>query len=202
MLTQVLNNILTVADQLLENSTTELIGSAEIQQSASSRSLQALDNLVKKVIFISANQTNSTFALKNLTTELPNIAFSVNRDLFIRDMFFAAIRKEGNISVSITTDNRLAEITSETLTVIKIPMETFSENSETLYSFCLTEPSLFLTEEQLQNINGNKTTIEQVVDSNVLSASILNRQVENLSNPIVLTFKKSEQQNLDGKLDC
>ena len=47
-----------------------------------------------------------------------------------------------------------------------------------------------------------KTTIEQVVDSNVLSASILNRQVENLSNPIVLTFKKSEQQNLDGKLDC
>ena len=202
MLTQVLNNILTVADQLLENSTTELIGSAEIQQSASSRILQALDNLVKKVIFISANQTNSTFALKNLTTELPNIAFSVNRDLFIRDMFFAAIRKEGNISVSITTDNRLAEITSETLTVIKIPMETFSENSETLYSFCLTEPSLFLTEEQLQNINGNKTTIEQVVDSNVLSASILNRQVENLSNPIVLTFKKSEQQNLDGKLDC
>ena len=202
MLTQVLNNILTVADQLLENSTTELIGSAEIQQSASSRSLQALDNLVKKVIFISANQTNSTFALKNLTTELPNIAFSVNRDLFIRDMFFAAIRKEGNISVSITTDNRLAEITSETLTVIKIPMETFSENSETLYSFCLTEPSLFLTEEQLQNINGKKTTIEQVVDSNVLSASILNRQVENLSNPIVLTFKKSEQQNLDGKLDC
>ena len=202
MLTQVLNNILTVADQLLENSTTELIGSAGIQQSASSRILQALDNLVKKVIFISANQTNSTFALKNLTTELPNIAFSVNRDLFIRDMFFAAIRKEGNISVSITTDNRLAEITSETLTVIKIPMETFSENSETLYSFCLTEPSLFLTEEQLQNINGNKTTIEQVVDSNVLSASILNRQVENLSNPIVLTFKKSEQQNLDGKLDC
>ena len=202
MLTQVLNNILTVADQLLENSTTELIGSAEIQQSASSRILQALDNLVKKVIFISANQTNSTFALKNLTTELPKIAFSVNRDLFIRDMFFAAIRKEGNISVSITTDNRLAEITSETLTVIKIPMETFSENSETLYSFCLTEPSLFLTEEQLQNINGKKTTIEQVVDSNVLSASILNRQVENLSNPIVLTFKKSEQQNLDGKLDC
>ena len=167
MLTQVLNNILTVADQLLENSTTELIGSAEIQQSASSRILQALDNLVKKVIFISANQTNSTFALKNLTTELPNIAFSVNRDLFIRDMFFAAIRKEGNISVSITTDNRLAEITSETLTVIKIPMETFSENSETLYSFCLTEPSLFLTEGQLQNINGNKRTIEQVVDSNV-----------------------------------
>ena len=202
VLTQVLHNILTVVDQLLEKSTTELLGSAEIQQSSSSRILQALDNFVKAVVSISASQTNSTFDLKNLTTELPNIAFSINRDLFIRDVFFVVILKEGNVSVSITTDNRLAEITSETLTVIKIPKETFIETPETLYSFCFTEPSLFLTEEQLQNINGNKTTIEQVVDSNVLSASILNRQVENLSNPIVLTFKKSEQQNLDGKLDC
>ena len=157
---------------------------------------------MKEVISISANQTNSTFNLKNLPTELPNIAFSINRDLLILGVFFVAIRKEGNVSVSITTDNRLAEITSETLTVIKIPKETFIETPETLYSFCFTEPSLFLTEEQLQNINGNKTTIEQVVDSNVLSASILNRRVEKLSNPIVLTFKKSEQQNLDGTLDC
>ena len=202
VLTQVLNNILTVIDQLLEKSTTELLGSAEIQQSSSSRILQALDNFVKAVVSISASQTNSTFDLKNLTTELPNIAFSINRDLFIRDVFFAAILKEGNVSVSITTDSRLAEITSEILTVIKIPKQTFIENSETLYSFCFTEPSLFLTEGQLQNINGNKTTIEQIVDSNVLSASILNRRVENLSNPIVLTFKKSQQQNLDGTLDC
>ena len=202
VLTQVLNNILTVVDQLLENSITELLGSAEIQQSSSSRILQALDNFVKAVVFISANQTNSTFDLKSLTIELPNIAFSINKDLFIRDVFFVAIRKEGTVSVSITTDNRLAEITSETLTVIKIPKQTFTENPETLYSFCFTEPSLFLTEGQLQNINGNKTAIEQVVDSNVLSASILNRRVKNLSNPIVLTFKKSEQQNLGGTLDC
>ena len=203
MLTQVLNNILTVVDQLLEKSTTELLGSAEIQQSSSSRILQALDNFVKAVASISANQINSTLDLKNLTIELPNIAFSINRDLFTRDVFFVAILKEGNVSVRITTDNRLAEITSETLTVIKIPKETFLENPETLYSFCFTEPSLFLTEEQLQNINGNKTTIEQVVDSNVLSASILARRVENLEgHPIVLTFKKSEQQNVDGTLDC
>ena len=202
MLIQVLNNILTVVDRLLENSNTELLGSAEIQQASSSRILQALDNFVKAVDSIFASQINKTFDLRNLATELPNVAFSINRDLFIRDVFFIAIRKEGNVSVSITTDSRLADITSETLTVIKIPKETFLVTPETLYSFCFTEPSLFLTEGQLQNINGNKRTIEQVVDSNVLSASTLNRQVENLSNPIVLTFKKSEQQNLDGKLDC
>ena len=202
MLIQVLNNILTVVDRLLENSTTELLGSAEIQQASSSRILQALDNFVKAVDSIFASQINKTSDLRNLTTELPNVAFSINRDLFIRDVFFVAIRKEGNVSVSITTDSRLADITSETLTVIKIPKETFLETPETLYSFCFTEPSLFLTEGQLQNINGNQTTIEQVVDSNVLSASILRRRVQNLNHSIVLTFKKSEKQVADGTLDC
>ena len=201
-LMQVLNNILTVVDRLLENSTTELLGSAEIQGASSSRILQAFDKFVRVVDSISANQTNSTFDLKNLTTELPNVAFSINRDLFAHDVFFVAMRKEGHVSVRITTDNRLAEITSETLTVIKIPRETFIENPETLYSFCFTEPSLFLTKKQLQKINGDKTTIEQVVDSNVLSASILARRVENLSNPIVLTFKKSEEQVTNETLDC
>ena len=202
MLIQVLNNILTVVDRLLENSTTELLGSAEIQQASSSRILQALDNFVKAVDSIFASQINKTFDLRNLTTELPNVAFSINRDLFIRYVFFVAIRKEGNVSISITTDSRLADITSETLTVIKIPKETFLETPETLYSFCFTEPSLFLTEGQLQNINGNQTTIEQVVDSNVLSASILRRRVQNLNHSIVLTFKKSEKQVVDGTLDC
>ena len=202
MLIQVLNNILTVVDRLLENSTTELLGSAEIQQASSSRILQALDNFVKVVDSIFASQINKTFDLRNLTTELPNVAFSINRDLFIRYVFFVAIRKEGNVSISITTDSRLADITSETLTVIKIPKETFLETPETLYSFCFTEPSLFLTEGQLQNINGNQTTIEQVVDSNVLSASILRRRVQNLNHSIVLTFKKSEKQVADGTLDC
>ena len=157
---------------------------------------------MKAVDSIFASQINKTFDLRNLATELPNVAFSINRDLFIRDVFFIAIRKEGNVSVSITTDSRLADITSETLTVIKIPKETFLVTPETLYSFCFTEPSLFLTEGQLQNINGNQTTIEQVVDSNVLSASILRRRVQNLSHSIVLTFKKSEKQVADGTLDC
>ena len=89
---------------------------------------------MKAVDSIFASHINKTFDLRNLTTELPNVAFSINRDLFIRDVFFVAIRKEGNVSVSITTDSRLADITSETLTVIKIPKETFLETPETLYS--------------------------------------------------------------------
>lgn len=116
--------------------------------------------------------------------------------------FFAAVHKKGKVSVEITTNNRLVEITSETLAVIKLPNKTFIQTPETLYSFCFTKPTLFLTGEQLQNLNGSKKIIDKVVDSNILSASILERRVENLSNPIVLNFKKSELQNEDERLQC
>ena len=197
---QVLKNILTVVDQLLGNSTRELLGLSQIRHASSSRYLAALDNFVRKVD--SENQKNKTFNLINLTTELPNVAFSINRDLFTYDVFLIVIHKEGNVSVRIRTGSKLAEITSKTLAVITIPKETFIENPETLYSFCFTKSTLFLSEEQLENINGSKTIIDQVVDSVVFSASILGRRVENLSNPIVLVFKKSDQQKEDEKFDC
>lgn len=198
---QVLNNILNVVNQLLGSPTTEVLGSTQIQKASSSRMLKVLDNFVRVVGSIDENQTNKTLDLRELKVELPNIAFNINRDLFVRDVFFGATRKKGIVSVSITTDKKLAEITSETLSVIKIPKVTFMENPETLYSFSFTEPSLFLTEGQLRNINGNKTQIDQVVDSNVLSASILARKIEKLEIPIVLIFKKLEQQKVDGSIE-
>ena len=130
---QVLNYIFTVIEQLLEFSTTELLGSAEIQKTSTSGILKDLDNFVKPVA--STNQTNSTFDTKNLTAELANVAFSIKRDLFRYDVLFIAIDKEGHVQVSITTDNR-REITPEIFTVIKIPRKIFIENScKTLYSF-------------------------------------------------------------------
>ena len=81
LLMQVLSNILTVVDQLLENSTTKVLGSAQIQHASSSNILQVLDNFVKVVDGIYKNQTNETFDLRNLKTELPNVAFSISKDL-------------------------------------------------------------------------------------------------------------------------
>ena len=202
---QVLNNILTVVDQLLENSTTKVLGSAQIQHPSSSNILQVLDNFVKVVDGIYTNQTNETFDLRNLKTELPNVAFSISKDLFTHDVFLITILKSSNVSVNITTDSRKAKITSNTLSVIQIPKETFAgnpEKPETLYSYCFTKPNLFLSIEELQTVSGNKTSIDQVVDSIVVSASILARRIENLSNPVILTFKKSDQQIEDEKLDC
>lgn len=91
---QVLNNIITVADQLLDKSTTELLESAEIHQKSASRILKALENFVKAVDSISSNRTNNTFDLKNLTTELPNVAFSINRDLFAQVCLFSVCSQD------------------------------------------------------------------------------------------------------------
>ena len=135
---EVLNNILTSVDQLLENSTTKVLGSAQIQHASSSNVLQVLDNFVKVVDVIYTNQINETFNHRNLKTELPNVAFSISKDLFTHDVFLITIRKGSNVSVNITADSRKAKITSSTLSVIKIPKETFAgnpEKPETLYSY-------------------------------------------------------------------
>ena len=93
---QVLNNIITVVDQLLDKSTTELLESPEIQQKSASRILKDLENFVKAVDSVSSNRTNSTFDLKNLTTELPNVAFRINRDLFAQVVFFCCNTERGS----------------------------------------------------------------------------------------------------------
>ena len=111
-LIQALNSILNVINQLLEKSATELLGLTQVQKASSSRILQVLDDFVRVVDSIYVNETNKTLDFRELKVELPNFPFSINRDLFIRDVFFVAIRKKGIVSVSITTNNRLAEITS------------------------------------------------------------------------------------------
>ena len=177
---QVLNNILTVIDQLLENSITKVLGSDQIQHASSSNILQLLDNFVKVADGIYTNQANEIFDLRNLTTELPNVAFSINKGLFIHDVFLITIRKSSNVSVNITTDSIKAKITSNTLSVIKIPKETFAgnpEKPETLYLYCFTKPTLFLSKEELQNTSGNQTSIDQVVGSIVGSVSILQKEL-------------------------
>ena len=115
------------------------------------------------------------------------------------DVFFIARNKDGNASVEITTSASQSIITSETLAVIRVPQQTFLHTPETLFSYQFRKPSLFLTESQLQRLNGNKINNDQVVDSEVLSASIIGRVIKDLTkNPIILSFKPLQTTNLEG----
>ena len=180
---------MSVVDNIMENTSQELLGLAQIQKSSTSRLLEALDKFIENIAFIYDSMREKPFALKDLSINLPNIAFSINRKAFTRDVFFIARTQYGNASVEITTNTNLSKITAETFVIIRVPKQTFLDKPETLFSYQFRKPSLFLTESQLQRLNGNKVNNNQVVDSDVLAVSVLQRVIKNLRKPITLSFK-------------
>ena len=188
-----------VVDNIMENTAQELLGSAQIEKSSTTRLLEALDKFIDNIAFIYDSMKNKPFDLSDLSIQLPNIAFNINRKVFTSDVFFIARSKDGNASVEITTYANQSIINSETLAVIRIPQQTFLDKPETLFSYQFRKPSLFLTESQLQRLNGKKVINDQVVDSEVLSASVLQRVITNLTkHPIILSFKPLQRTNLKG----
>ena len=180
---------MSVVDNIMENTSQELLGLAQIQKSSTSRLLEALDKFIENIAFIYDSMREKPFALKDLSINLPNIAFSINRKAFTRDVFFIARTQYGNASVEITTNTNLSKITAETFVIIRVPKQTFLDKPETLFSYQFRKPSLFLTESQLQRLNGNKVNNNQVVDSDVLAVLVLQRVIKNLRKPITLSFK-------------
>ena len=186
----------------MANTTQKLLGSAQIQKNSATRLLEALDNSIENIAFIYDSMKEKPFNLRDLSTQLPNIAFNINRKVFTTDVFFIARNKDGIAFVEITTSASQSIITSETLVVIKVPQETFLDTPETLFYYQFQKPSLFLTESQLQRLHGNKTNNDQVVDSEVLSASVLQRVIKNLTkNPIILSFKPLQTTNVE-EISC
>ena len=184
-----MDNLLSVVDNIMENTSQELLGLAQIQKSSTSRLLEALDKFIENIAFIYDSMREKPFALKDLSINLPNIAFSINRKAFTRDVFFIARTQYGNASVEITTNTNLSKVPAETFVIIRVPKQTFLDKPETLFSYQFRKPSLFLTESQLQRLNGNKVNNNQVVDSDVLAVSVLQRVIKNLRKPITLSFK-------------
>ena len=178
-------------DKLLEQPK-KLIANSNIESNSSSGLLIALDTLAENI-----NQilTNSADQVTENTTSVfqqgsVNIAFNIDRKRFVENVFLVSRTFGNKVFVNFTSDVKHAQITPETLSIIKIPKETFGNSTETMFSYYFKESSLFLTEKQIQNLNNNGVQIDSFVDSNVLSSTVGFREVKNLTNPIILTFKK------------
>ena len=197
-----MGDLLAVVDALSKNASEKVLGSAQLKGNSSSKILEALESLIERIDSASKNSESESFNLTDLSKQLPNIAFNISREKFTNDVFLISKEKEGNLSVSITTDINKSKVTSETVAIIKIPREVFSNISETLYSYQFRNPSLFLTETQLQQLNGSRTKNTQTVESNVLSATVLLRSIKNITNPVVLTFRSSGKKIEAGEIDC
>lgn len=178
-------------DKLLEQPE-KLIANSNIESNSSSGLLIALDTLAENI-----NQilTNSADQVTENTTSVfqqgsVNIAFNIDRKRFVEDVFLVSQTFGNKVFVNFTSDIKLAQITPETSSIIKIPKETFGNSTETMFSYYFKQSSLFLTEKQIQNLYNNGEQIDSFVDSNVLSSTVGFREVKNLTNPIILTFKK------------
>ena len=199
---QVFEDLLSVVDSLTGSGKEEQLASAQVQGNSSKRLLEALDNFINNVDAIQNSLKHKSLILGNISTQFSNIAFNISRDLFSRDVFFIARMNGENASLSITTDVRQSELSSNTTAVIKIPNQAFHGKPETLYSYQFTKPSLFPTETQLERANGNETQNNKIVASNVLSAKFFEKSIHNLTKPVLITFKKTETRNWEGILHC
>ena len=178
-------------DKLLEQPK-ELIANSNIESNSSSGLLIALDTLAESINQILANSADQV--TENTTSVFQqgsvNIAFNIDRKRFVEDVFLVSRTFGNKVFVNFTSDVKHAQITPETLSIIKIPKETFGNSTETMFSYYFKQSSLFLTEKQIQNLYNNGEQIDSFVDSNVLSSTVGFREVKNLTNPIILTFKK------------
>ena len=178
-------------DKLLEQPK-ELIANSNIESNSSSGLLIALDTLAENINEILTNSADKV--IENTTSVFQqgsvNVAFNIDRKRFIEDVFLVSRAFGNKVYINFTSDVKYAQITPETSSIIKIPKETFGNSTETMFSYYFKQSSLFLTEKQIRNLDNNGTQIDSFVDSNILSATVGFREVKNLTNPIILTFKK------------
>ena len=190
-------------DKLLDQPK-ELIANSNIESNSSSKLLLALDTLAENINQILTNSTDKV--IENTTSVFQqgsvNIAFNIDRKIFIEDQFLVSRTFGNKVYVNFTSDVKHTQITPETSSIIKIPKETFGNSTETMFSYYFKQSSLFLTEKQIQSLNNNETQIDFFVDSNILSATVGFREVKNLTNPIILIFKISVNKNSSKTHNC
>ena len=200
---QVLADVISSLNELLEQPK-RLFAGSQLESNSSTDLLSALDTLAKNIDGVIRNSSgagiNSTDS--NFQQGTPNVAFAINKTRVSKDLFLVCRRFGDNVHINITTDERQAQVTPNTLSVIKLPKQMFKYAEETLSSYYFRQSSLFLTEEEIKGLSKKQTQIVSPVDSVILSATVGFRDIKNVTPPIILTFKKSAVRNATAEHNC
>ena len=179
-----------------------LIGAAQLESSSSSRLMVSFDTFIENVDrVIRFNGINYT-AIFSLNQTTQNIACKLMRKKFIKDLFLVATKNDQNLSWKTAEDWELAKPKRNTVGVIQIPKETFSQKWQTLYFYVFSKYSLWLSDQELRKIKDNRTQVDLLLDSSVLSPTIGFQGIENLTKPIKLTFKKNGNDSDNERYGC
>ena len=82
-----MDNLLAVVDNIMENTTQELLGSGQIQKSSTSRLLEALDNFIENIAFIYDSMKEKPFILV-ISAYNFRILLSISIETYSRVMYF------------------------------------------------------------------------------------------------------------------
>ena len=134
----------------------------------------------------------------NVSLETKNIAVSVNT-VTKNDIVIRAYDFNSKITNDVTTKLD-SNIPGTLLAAIEIPKETFSRKIEVVISYCFKKSSLFINDGGLNASIRN--TDSKIVQSVILSASILQSSTSNLISPIKLKFQKIYEINRTGINSC
>ena len=169
-----------------------LFARSQLESNSSTDLLSNLDTLAENTdrVLQNSSGTGINSAEASFQQGVPNVAFAINRTVVSEELFLVCRKAGENLHNSIITDERQAQVTSDTLSIIKLPKMMFTFSNEPVYSYCFKKSSLFLTEKEILGYSNNQEGIISPVDSVVSSATVGLRDIKDLTHPITVTFKK------------
>ena len=184
-------DVISLLNKLLEQPKA-LFARSQLESNSSTDLLSNLDTLAENTdrVLQNSSGTGINSAEANFQQGVPNVAFAINRTVVSEELFLVCRKAGENLHNSIITDERQAQVTSDTLSIIKLPKMMFTFSNEPVYSYCFKKSSLFLTEKEILGHSNNQEGIISPVDSVVSSATVGLRDIKDLTHPITVTFKK------------
>nr|XP_047126746.1 adhesion G-protein coupled receptor G2 isoform X2 [Hydra vulgaris] len=175
---QVFKDVLQTIDNLLDSKVT-CIAESQIKTSSSTRIIKVLTEFA---LIFSKQLSNSISICK------VNIGFHIEKV------------KKGNIKISAQQlpDNSVkigfnndADFIKKTYVFMTLPSDVFHDENEVIYSYFFRYDFFLLDENNLIQLAKKSRLNHRILQSTILSASVVNRNVSNLNNPIIIKFKKT-----------
>ncbi|XP_065668361.1 uncharacterized protein LOC100208992 isoform X7 [Hydra vulgaris] len=186
---QVFIDVLQTIDIVLESNKI-YIAESQVKTSSSTSIL----NTLTEFALIYSKQLNNSISIGKR-----NIGFHI--DKVKKSKVIITAQQSANDSVDISFSNKV-DVNNNTYAVIKIPSEVFSDENDIIYSYFFRYDSFLLNENSLLHPEEKNIAANKFVQSAILSASIVDRNVSKLRNPIILTFKKIMLSEYSGISNC
>lgn len=179
-----MENILQAASNLLDANST-LLEEAETNSNSSTKIVKLLEKLADKIaLTLHPSQRNHSVSTENIALLILPVTHN--------ETFIEADTSGQNKTAIVrkTAHNQHTNLAS-----IKIPVEAMEQaKGSYIFSYFFKKNKFFMTKAipNLQYIGVSENTV-------VLSASIGNRSVSNLTNPVVISFKKNDEMTGEEK---